>query len=213
MKDCRSILFPRRDWQQEGPLLLWGCAVHLAHDASLPQGNAEQLARFILWCGDAACSCHEAAVLHTAPPTAYIKSEFLKMSFINKEMEWCSVPAEIINITVRWLAQVDLITIQASADPVSSQPGLYSQQPHTEDFLQRHAGPVSRLPLTWLWIWWCFSLRSFKFSSLPERDPPPLTDAHINREDWGDFLMCARVRVRLCARVCVTHFAFALQMS
>ena len=56
------------------------------------------------------------------------------------------------------------------------------------------------------------------FLPLPKRDPPPPADAHINGEDWGDFLMCAMgvcacMCVCACACVCVTHFAFARQMS
>lgn len=44
-----------------------------------------------------------------------------------------------------------------------------------------------------------------KLFSLPKRDPPPPADAHINGEDWGDFLMCAGVHVGPCVCAWLWH--------
>lgn len=71
---------------------------------------------------------------------------------------------------------------------------------HTEEFLQKHAGPVSWLTLTRLWNWWeLFPCLLSTFCLGPERDPPSLSDAHTHRDDWG-ISWCVRNTVCTCAR-------------
>lgn len=86
----------------------------------------------------------------------------------------------------RLLLQVGLIVIRVSSNHVLPKPGLYSQAATHWGISLEACRPSFMAHFdTALELMRAFPCVLSTFCLSPERDPPPSSDAHINRDDWG----------------------------